>query len=199
MNGYDPAKWHLLFQSAATSSGALAGLIFIGLSANIGRLVEFDKKLKQRPMIGRAREALIGLLSVLVIGIVALTPGIPHGALAALIILTAAVSAVSPVLASLSFTREALGRVVVLQRLTFALIFSLCLLACGVTLAIGHGGGLFWLPAIYIIAIVQASGNSWVLVVEIGRGIPVRPTRDRRIIGAEIRPRPAKNRHSRGR
>jgi hypothetical protein len=48
-----PARWHTLFQSAAASSGALAGLIFIGLSLNIDQLIEFEKKMKERPGIGR--------------------------------------------------------------------------------------------------------------------------------------------------
>ena len=36
-------------------------------------------------------------------------------------------------------------------------------------LAAGHGGGLFWLPAAFVIAIVVASANSWVLLVEVLR------------------------------
>jgi hypothetical protein len=37
---------------------------------------------------------------------------------------------------------------------------------CGVTLAVGHGGSLLWLPAAFVIAILVASVNSWVLLVE---------------------------------
>ena len=39
----------------------------------------------------------------------------------------------------------------------------------GITLAAGHGGGLFRLPAAFVIAIVAASVNSWVLLVEVLR------------------------------
>jgi hypothetical protein len=46
---------------------------------------------------------------------------------------------------------------------------GICLLVCGSTLAAGHGGGLFWLPAAIVIAIVVASVNSWVLLVEVLR------------------------------
>jgi len=187
MNGYDPARWHYLFQSASSSSGALAGLIFVALVPNIDRLLEYDTKLKgrsgvetPRPMMGRAREALIGLLTILVLSIVALTPHLLNWVLAAFMVLAAAVSAVSPLRSSLAVHHGMWHRMVVVQRFSCAYAFSLCLLTCGVTLAIGVGGGLFWMAAAYVIAIVQASGNTWMLAVEVRRGLPVKPTRARR-------------------
>jgi len=184
MNGYDPARWHYLFQSASASSGALAGLIFVALVPNIDRLLEYDMKLRgrsglgtPRPMMGRAREALIGLLTILVLSIVALTPHLRNWVLAALMVLAAAVSAVSPLRSSLAVAPEMRRRVIVVQRFSWAYAFSLCLLTCGVTLAIGVGGGLFWMAAAYVIAIAQASVNTWMFAVEIRRGMPVKPTR----------------------
>jgi hypothetical protein len=194
MTGYDPAKWVSLFQSAAATSGALAGLIFIALNTNIDRLIEFDKKTTRRPMTGRARESLLGLLSILVVCVVALTPGIRNWVLAAFIVLTAVASAVSPVIGGLRYARQDWRRVVALQRLVSAFVFSLCLLTCGVTLLIGYGGGLLWLPVCYVLAIVQASLNSWSLSVEARRGMVEKPVRERPIIGAEIPSRPKRNR-----
>jgi hypothetical protein len=55
------------------------------------------------------------------------------------------------------------------QRIVFASALTLCLLACGITLGVGHGGGLFWLPIAFVIAILVASVNSWVLLVEVLR------------------------------
>ena len=43
------------------------------------------------------------------------------------------------------------------------------LLLSGVTLATGHGGGLYWLPAAFVLAIAIAAINAWVLLVEVLR------------------------------
>ena len=51
----------------------------------------------------------------------------------------------------------------------FAFAFTVCLLVCGITLAAAHGGGLFWLPAAFVIAIAVTATNSWVLLVEVLR------------------------------
>lgn len=101
--------------------------------------------------------------------IVALTPHILKGVLAAFILLTAVASAISPVRAPQAASREERRSPTMLQRIVFAFALALCLLVCGITLAAGHGGGLFWLPAAFVIAIVVASVNSWVLLVEVLR------------------------------
>ena len=188
MIGYEPATWHYLLQSSAASTGPLAGLLFVALLPNVDRLLEFDKTMKFRPATGRAREALIGLLSILVISIVALVPHVRNLVLAAFIGLVAAVSAVSPLLSSLKVPRATWRRLVHHQRVVIAFGFSLCLLTCGLTLAIGAGGGLFWLPAAYVIAIAQASANAWIFAVEVRRGAPGEPLRDRPIVSKEIPP-----------
>jgi hypothetical protein len=133
MTGYDTAGWGDLLACAGGAAAALAGLIFVGLSVNMSTLLDLDHKRGQNFLTGRALEALVAMLNILVICIVTLTPHILKGVLAAFISLTAVASAISPVRAA------------------------------------GHGGGLFWLPAAFVIAIVVASVNSWVLLVEVLR------------------------------
>ena len=50
-----------------------------------------------------------------------------------------------------------------------ALTLTASLVAAGVTLAAGHGGGLFWLPVAFVLAIFVAAVNAWVLLVEVLR------------------------------
>ena len=111
-------------------------------------LLDLDHKRGQNFLTGRALEALVAKLNILVICIVTLTPHILKGVLAAFILLTAVASAISPVRAG---------------------ALTLCLLVCGITPAAGHGGGLFWLLGAFVIAIAVASVNSWVLLVEVLR------------------------------
>ena len=130
-------------------------------------LLDLDQKRGQNFLTGRALEALVAMLNILVICIVTLTPHILKGALAAFVLLTAVASAISPVRArGLPAARSGAARPCC-SGSSFAFALTLCLLVCGITLAAGHGGGLFWLPAAFVIAIVVASVNSWVLLIEV--------------------------------
>ena len=55
------------------------------------------------------------------------------------------------------------------QRLITAAGLTVTLLLAGVTFATGHGGGLYWLPVSFVLAIAIAAVNAWVLLVEVLR------------------------------
>ena len=46
---------------------------------------------------------------------------------------------------------------------------TVTVLLAGVTLATGHGGGLYWLPAAFVLAVVIAAVSGWALLAEILR------------------------------
>jgi modulator of FtsH protease len=169
MTGYVTEGWSDLFLCAGGATAALSGLIFVGLSVNIRTVLEIDKRDGQNFLTGRALEAFAALLIVLVISIVALTPGISRGVLAAFVLINAVGSGTSPGrVLYVSCGREALSTVMLL-RLSAAIALTLTLLAAGITLAVGHGGGLYWLPAAFVIAITVAAVNAWVILVEVLR------------------------------
>ena len=179
MAAYSTEGWGDLFLAAAGATAALSGLIYVGLSVNIRAVLAADKREGQNFLTGRALEALAALLIVLVISLVGLVPAIPRGALAAFILLAGAGSATSPVralLASRSGAAEsgavqpgaALDGPLVLRLITAAGL-TVTLLLAGVTFATGHGGGLYWLPAAFVLAIIIAAVNAWVLLVEVLR------------------------------
>jgi hypothetical protein len=166
--GYSPEGWGELFLAAAGATAALSGLIFVGLSVNIRTVLDAGKREGENFLTGRALEALAALLIVLVISLVGLVPDIPRWALAAFILLAGLGSATSPVRALLASRQQAIGAPLVL-RLVTAGGLTVTLLLSGVTLATGHGGGLYWLPVAFVLAIVIAAVNAWVLLVEVLR------------------------------
>lgn len=169
MNGYSTEGWGDLFVAAAGAGAVLTGLIFVAVSVNIGAVLEADRRSGENFLTGRAVEALVALLNVLVISLVALVPTIPRGALAAFVLLVAAESAISPIRArNASRGRGAADRATV-ARIAMALALTLSLVVSGVTLIVGHGGGLFWLPVAFVVTIVVAAVNAWVLLVEVVR------------------------------
>jgi hypothetical protein len=169
MTGYTTENWGDLFLAAAGATAALSGLIFVAVSVNIRPVLEADKKSGGNFLTGRALEALVALLNVLVISIVGLTPTIPSGVFAAFILVVAAESAISPIRALQASRGQSSVRGVDLLRLVTAWTLTASLAVAGITLAAGHGGGLFWLPAAFVVAVFVAAVNAWVLLVEVVR------------------------------
>lgn len=54
-------------------------------------------------------------------------------------------------------------------RLLVATALTLALATAGTTLAAGHGGGLYWIPAAFVLAVTVAAVNAWILLVEVLR------------------------------
>src|SRR5271154_5057176 len=61
--------WHDFFVGEAGASAALAGLLFVAISINLARILEY------RHLPSRAVETLLALLSVLIVATFALVPG----------------------------------------------------------------------------------------------------------------------------
>ena len=169
MTGYSTEGWGELFLAAAGATAALSGLIFVGLSVNIRTVLDIDKRVGHNFLTGRAIEALVALLNVLAISLVALTPSIPRYVLAGFILLIAGGSAVSPARALVASRVQGQLSAGTAWRLVIAASVTFTLVTAGVTLAVGHGGGLGWLPASFVLAIAIAAINAWVLLVEILR------------------------------
>ncbi len=151
------------------AAAALSGLIFVAVSVNIRPVLEADQRSGGNFLTGRAIEALVALVNVLVLSIVGLTPTIPRGVFAAFILVVAAESAISPVRALNAGRSQSSVRGAALLRLVMAFALTAILVLAGVTLAAGHGGGLFWLPAAFVLVVFVAAVNAWVLLVEVLR------------------------------
>jgi hypothetical protein len=169
MTGYSTEGWNELFVIAGGAAAALSGRIFVGLSVNIRSILDLEKKGGAPLLTGRGLEALVDLLNVLVICIVAATPNINRGVLAAFILVVAAESAISPVRAALATRSRSEIRKTVLQRLLTPVALTLIYVVTGITLAVQHGGGLLWLPAAFVLSVFIAALNAWILLVEVMR------------------------------
>jgi len=163
VTAYDATEWHDLFVATAGASAALAGLVFVAVSINLDRIL----KLEGVPE--RALETVILLVGALVVSVIALIPEQSHQALGAellvfSLLLCLFVARLPRIRATGNEPRAGLvGRWTI--RLTGTLLFligSISLLACA-------GGGLYWIVAGILFAIVGAVANAWVLLVEILR------------------------------
>lgn len=163
---YAPGEWTDLFVAVAGASAALAGLLFVAVSINVERIINY-KGLPER-----ALEALTMLLVPLVVSIAGLMPGQSHVALGIeLLAITAALVLMLvrlPVARSLPEGIETppqyvLGRQVV--RLTGTVLLGIGALAELFAVA----GGLYWVAAAIVALTLGAVVNAWVLLIEILR------------------------------
>jgi hypothetical protein len=157
------ALWGNFFVAQAGAAAALAGLIFVAVSINLARVLAFP----QLP--GRAAEALIVVLSVLVVATCALVPGQGNRALG----LEVAVAGLGVCAASTRIQVRARGprhpddRLS--RRVMLAQMPAVPFVVGGALLAMGSAKGLYWLPVGAILSLAGGVFNAWVLLVEIQR------------------------------
>ena len=163
-------EWHDFFLGQAGAAGVLTGLVFVGVSINLDKIVSDPNS----GLPGRAAEALILLVAVLFMSTSLLVPG--QGAvIVGAEVLVLGVGALVWILAiqllrirDWATMSSDLRRTFVL-RVTLGQIALITLVVAGIMLMALGPGGLYWLVAGTNLAILIALFDAWVLLVEINR------------------------------
>ena len=163
-------EWHDFFLAQAGAAGVLAGLVFVGASINLEKIVSDPGS----GLPGRVAEALILLVAVLTASVLLLVPGqgpVMVGA-EVLVVGLAAWGWVVVIqllrLRSWRAMRPDLRRAFVL-RVALGQIATLPLVVAGIAVLAGGLGGLYWLAAGMVFSILVALFEAWVLLIEINR------------------------------
>lgn len=163
MTAYRAAEWSDLFVAMAGASAALGGLLFVAVSINIERILQFEG------LPERGQETLLLLIAVLLASLVGLIPGQSEAALGAELLAiglaTGALVARLPT-ASAAVTIPRSWRWL-RRALRFAAIVPFAV--GGASLLLEAGGGLYWIAGAIVFALLGALINAWVLLVEILR------------------------------
>jgi hypothetical protein len=163
-------EWHDFFLAQAGAAGVLTGLVFVGVSINLQKIVSNPSS----GLAGRAAEALILLVAVLLASVLVLVPGQGVGVLGAevLVVGIAAwgwiVAIQLPRLRDWGTMRADLRGPFVL-RVVVGQVATLPLVIAGVAVLWVGPGGLYWLMAGTVFSILAALFEAWVLLVEINR------------------------------
>jgi modulator of FtsH protease len=162
---YDPAQWAVFFSAEASASAALIGLLFVAVSINLPSIVS-------NPLLtARAAKALSTLAGVLFAATLCLVPGQSKTFLGLELLLVEAVIWIMITICQRASARG--NRYMSRQQKIWHAILAQCscipLMIGGVSLVIGHDGGLYWLVAGVIISFIAALLDAWVLLIEIQR------------------------------
>ena len=163
-------EWHDFFLAAAGAAAVLAGLVFVGVSINLDTIMSNPTY----GLAGRALEALVLLVAVLIVTILLLVPAQGMVLAGAEVLAVGVVDWATVVIIQVlvlrnwqsldpSFRWHFVPRVVLCQAATLPIV------AAGVGV-MGWGlGGLYWLVVGVVLSLLVAVGDAWVLLVEIHR------------------------------
>jgi hypothetical protein len=175
MNAYDIHGWGEFGVAAAGAAAVLAGLVFVAVSINL------EKVLEVRGLPGRAGESIVMFVGVLVASLFLLVPGQTTTALG--VELAGGGAALATILLLIAWsgfqlpTRQPLSWRI--TRIVAALASSVPILVAGISLLAEAGGGLYWLLAGILLALIAGVANAWVLLVEVVRDERYRPVTGR--------------------
>jgi hypothetical protein len=164
MTAYQPAQWHDLFVATAGAAAALTGLIFVAVSINLSLIL----KLPSLPP--RARETLSVALGLLLLSVFVLVPGQSLALLGTELLALGVMLAASLLRTRLRLPRRADEPLIwTTVPIAVVLVATLPMVAAGISLLVGGGGGLYWLVPALVLGFAGVLLNAWILLVEIQR------------------------------
>jgi modulator of FtsH protease len=165
MDAYAPDAWGAPFTAIAGSAAALTGLLFVALSINLDRVI------KGQGLVSRAVEVLLLLVGALVVSTLLLMPRQGVASAASEILTLAVVMELALTFIHVRAPRRALGvtRTNFTMRVIGDHLGPLLLIAGGISLVVGDGGGLYWVVPGLVAAMIAAIVGAWVMLVEIVR------------------------------
>jgi modulator of FtsH protease len=164
MKAYELSSWMGFLEATVGAGAGLAGLIFVALSINLGRLVIRPK------LAARAGETLAVLLLAVIGAALGLMP------LGRIVFGVALLAVATPVLV-VTLTLQ-LGQGPdspdhpywwFLSRIAVTQFTAIPFMLAGISLIIEKGGGLFWLGVGALVAFAGSVYNGWILLVEVVR------------------------------
>ena len=164
MTAYRPELWHDLFVAMAGAAAALTGLIFVAVS------ISLEQILKYRALPVRTVETLSVLVGLLLLSVFILVPGQSLTVLGLEMLILGAVMAAVLLVRRLRLPRAPDEPLTwTLTPVAVILAATLPMIAAGISVLVGGGGGLYWLVPELIGGFAGAVMNAYILLVEIHR------------------------------
>jgi hypothetical protein len=163
-------EWHDFFLAAAGAAAVLAGLVFVGVSINLETIMSDPI----HGLAGRALEALVLLMAVLIVTMLLLVPAQGMVLAGAEVLAVGLVDWATVVIIQVLVLRnwhslEPAFRWHFVPRVVLCQVATLPIVAAGVGVMGWGVGGLYWLVVGVVLSFLVAVLDAWVLLVEIHR------------------------------
>ncbi len=156
--------WPDFFVAQVGASAALLGLLFVGVSINL------DKILANAGLPDRALVALALIFNVLLVASLALLPGQPGWLLGVEVLIAGvAVWGVCTRLQTRALRGNPASRRVLAGNVALLELAVLPFVGGGLALVLGYSGGLYAVAAGILASFAKAVTDAWVLLIEINR------------------------------
>lgn len=158
-------SWDNFLLGQVGASAALLGLLFVGVSLNLTKILSFPS------LPGRAFLALMLLLGVLLVGMLLLIPRQGTGVMAVEVLIVAVALTIVGVRVELRMLAggQGLTRAAIVSNTLMLSAAIVPYFIAGALLATGSLSGLIWLAIAGVFSILKATLDAWVLLVEINR------------------------------
>jgi modulator of FtsH protease len=156
------AGWTDFFVAELGAAAALTGLVIVGISINVSRIVA------DRHLPGRAIETLVTPTGVLIASTYALVPYEPDWLLGSEIAMVGLAMLAIPDYIQWK-ARKILSFNIAVRRALLAQLSGLPFVACGVLIFLHIGGAMYWIVPGIVVSLIATVINAWVLLVEILR------------------------------
>ena len=157
--------WNDFYVATAGAAAALTGLIFVGISINLKRILAYPA------LVTRASFSLILLMSILIFSLLLLIPKEDHAFLAYILALTGAAVWIAVMQSDIRIYRkmEKQYKKHFVLSLILDQISTLPYLIGGISLLYPGEAGYYWFAAAFIFSYMKAVWDAWVLLIEILR------------------------------
>jgi hypothetical protein len=159
------ADWSTLLTVEAETAATMTGLVFVGVSINLDRIMEYPG------LPGRAAESILQFLEVFLVSMMALIPGQFERALAIELFAIGVVFWVLQITVQIRYLRLRAGHP--LWWFVIRAVLSQCATVpywvAGIFLLVGSTGALYWLMPGFVFSFAAGIVGAWVLLVEVRR------------------------------
>nr|WP_295933022.1 hypothetical protein [uncultured Dyadobacter sp.] len=158
-------EWANFFVAIVSAAAALTGLIFVGVSLSLNKILDIGW------LTGRAMEALVLLVGVLIAGVICLVPRQTPTIVGIEILITGGVIWGMTFFLDLRMLRqvERNYKRYYLLNILFTQLAVLPYLVAGIVLLKSGFGGLYWLVPGLLFSFLKSLTDAWILLVEIHR------------------------------